>query len=385
MAEVETPIVTDETTLTTTRGESILERWVEGTPERALQKLETLARVLEQMRGASMKQTYPSDWVIHTSVDKASGEVTRQVGYLQDSGAERAGKIFGIEVGKVTERREDFQDGTFAYHMSAPAWSKITGEHIVECIGSRWSGDTFFTRGLDEGERVNPMDVRKAAYANLHGRAVRSLTGLSAVPLDVLGIAGVETKKCMFVAYNAGAKGGESAGATLGGAEVTMPFGNSQGKKPSELEDKDLDWYLGALSKSVGDASKSKYKKANERILAGLTAEKERRAQKAAHQDATGTKPAEAGSGGGPTGEESPTGVGGKRATLWALLQEIDTKQAVPLMRRVAREMLGREVGGLSDLTDEKEIDTLLAVPKATYVQTLKLMGEEAKKGEGKK
>jgi hypothetical protein len=383
MAEVPTPIVTEETGLATTRGDSLLERWVEGTPERALQKLETLSRVLEQMRGHAMKQTYPSDWVIHTTVDKASGEITKQVGYLQDSGAERAGKIFGIEVGRVTEHREDFQDGTFAYHMSAAAWSKLTGEHIPEAIGSRWSGDTFFMRGLDEGERVNPMDVRKAAYANLHGRAARSLTGLSAVPLEVLGHAGVDIKKCMFVAYNAGAKGGESAGASLGGAEVTMPFGNGQGKKPSELEDKDLDWYTTALTKSVGDASKSKFKKANERILAGLTAEKERRAQKAAHSEATGTPAATKAS---AAQDEESTPIGGKRANLWALAQEIDAKRAMPLLKRVAREMLGKEIAGLSDLADEAELDTLLKVPKATYTQTLKLMvDEQGKQGGAKK
>jgi hypothetical protein len=85
------------------------------------------------MRRFAIAQTYPSDWVIHTT--RQEGVVTKQVGYLQDSGAERAGKIFGIEVGKPTMVHEKLDDGTYAYHFEAPAWSKVTGEQIDREFG----------------------------------------------------------------------------------------------------------------------------------------------------------------------------------------------------------------------------------------------------------
>lgn len=380
MPDIETPIVTEETRLVTTRTSgAMLERWIEGNPETAMKKLETLSQVLERMRLVAIQQTYPTDWVIHTTTDRQTGEVIKQVGYLQDSGAERAGKVFGIEVGQVAVERENFpDDGTFAYHLTGPAWSKITGEHIDRCEGSRWSGQKFFQNRLeDDDDRVNPVDVRKAAYANLHGRAVRALTGLSAVPLDSLKKAGLDTERCLFVGYASGAKGGQSAGATIGSADVVMPFGNSKGKKASELDDKDLGWYLKTIGDSVADPAKEKFKKSNERLHAALTAEAERRAQSKAHEEATGTKPTAAAS----PGEGEPTGAGKKRGDLWALVQEVAGKKAMPVLKQVARDQLGREISGPSDITDEKDLDTLLKVPRAIYAKVAEGLdaGEKAK------
>src|SRR5439155_1467790 len=201
MAETETPPITTPETLTPSRGtgSTIRDSSIESNPKQALQRLDTMRRVINQLRDHALRQTYPSDWVIHSTIDR-DGVVLKQVGYLQDSGAERAGKIWGIEVGEPDIRREDFPDGTFAYHMEAEAWSKVTGERIERCEGSRWSGDKFFQNQLKEpGDKVNPTDVSKAAYANLHGRAVRALSGLSAVPLDILQTAGIDTKRCIFV------------------------------------------------------------------------------------------------------------------------------------------------------------------------------------------
>jgi hypothetical protein len=335
----------------------MLEKWIEGTPESALQKLEALSQVLERMRKVAIQQTYPSDWVIHSSTDRSTGEIIKQVGYLQDSGAERAGKIFGIEVGKVTERREEIsEDRTFVYHLEAPAWSKITGEHIDRAVGSRWSGDDFFARGLDEDEKVDPSDVRKSAYANLHGRAVRALAGLSAIPLETLKASGLDTSRCMFVGYAAGAKGGTSAGATVGSAEVKVAFGRSAGKTPAELADKDLDWYVGAYTGNVADPTKAKFIKANQRVLDALTAEKEKRAQGTAHEEATGTKAPERGG----QGEGDPAAPRGRKiADTWMRLTEIASEKAGLLLKQVTKD-LGQERAKMSDLTDA-ELDKLAA------------------------
>src|SRR3972149_298342 len=103
MAEIESPPVTTDERLATTRAiapgtQTILERWIETDPDLAVKKLEQMVRALDQLLALSIRRTYPSDWVLHTTVGQ-DGKVLRQVGYLQDCGAERAAKPWGIEIG----------------------------------------------------------------------------------------------------------------------------------------------------------------------------------------------------------------------------------------------------------------------------------------------
>lgn len=361
-------------------GPSMLERWVDGPePEKNLARVDAMAKMLERLRLTAIQQTYPTDWVIHTTRD-ADGNVTKQVGYLQDSGAERAGKVFGILIGSPEIERDDLPDGTYIYKLQAEALSQVTHERIEHCLGSRWSGDTFFARQVkDEDDKVDPTDVMKAAYANLHGRAVRALAGLSAVPLDALEAAGINTRGCTFVGYDKGARGGQSAGATVGSADVKVGFGRSQGKSPAELEDKDLDWYLGAYEKNVADPERAKFRKANGAVLAALKAEKERRAQGAAHEQATGTKAPDAGDG-GETGK--PTTRGQKVATLNTLLIDAakDQRKVLPLLRTLTKDLCGQEIGSFQDLSEE-QLDKCLAVdPK-----TLEIVAQHLDKAAAKK
>lgn len=365
MAEIETPPITTSEALTPVRSKngSMLERWVESDPKAAIERIEIMVRTLEQLRQASIKATYPSDWIIHTSTDH-EGVIIKQVGYLQDSGAERAGKVWGIEVGNPAIEREDFPDGTYTYHMIAEAWSKVTGERLDYAEGSRWSGDGFFQRG---GEKVDPTDVRKAAYANLHGRAVRALSGLNGVPLDMLRQAGLDITKVVHVTYGKGAKGGESTGAAVGGGDVVVAFGNSRGKKPAELEDKDLAWYVKAYSENVADPAKAKFVKANQRVLDGLKAEQEKRSQAGAHEAETGTKASDEG-----------TPRGKKVADQWARLTEIAGTLASNLVRQITKD-LGQERGGISELTDE-ELEKLTRTPDQVLKDVLAQITKAAPK-----
>ena len=358
-------------------GPSMLERWVDGPePEKNLARVDAMARMLERLRLTAIQQTYATDWVIHTTKD-GEGVVTKQVGYLQDSGAERAGKVFGIGIGAPEVQREDLPDGSFAYKLQAEAVSQVTFERIAHCLGSRWSGDLFFTRGLKDDEKVDPTDVMKAAYANLHGRAVRALAGLSAVPLDALLAAGIKTEFCTFVGYDRGSRGGKSAGATVGSADVKVAFGRSAGKTPAELEDKDLTWYVKAYGENVGDASKAKFKDANQRVLDALTAEQERRARGAEHEAATGTTgapPATAG--------EKSTTRGGKLGELDAMLVEAvkkDRRKVGPLFRVLTKDLLGEEKGALSDLTDE-QLESVLKADASTLALLAGPLDKGAKK-----
>src|SRR5262245_53267499 len=360
-------------------GGSLLERWVERDPETAIKRVDTMVKVLEQVRAASIRATYPPDWVIHTSIDRASGAVTKQVGYLQDSGAERAGKVWGIELGAPLIERQDFPDGTFMVTMAAEAYSKLTGERAEVVMGSRWSGDGFFQRtGRDgEPEKIDPTDVQKAAYANLHGRAVRALAGLNAVPLEMLRQNGIDVERVMFVGYEKGAKGGTSTGAGVGSAEVVVAFGRSAGKRPGELSDGDLDWYIKAYGENVADPAKKRFVRANQQVLDGLTAEKERRAQAAAHGAAT---PA-AESAPPPTGDvagEGATAAGKLRGDVWARLVDAGGNQAIPLLERLTAELFNQGTTKMSELT-EHQLAALAQIPEAQLRDVAKRVVADAK------
>lgn len=355
-------IATDEQ-LPVAPGASALDRWVEQDVEGALAKIEARNRILEALRKSSILATYASDWIIHTATD-SSGEVLRQVGYLQDCGADRAGKPWGIQIEAPASVREDLPDGTFAYKMRADAFSRVTGERIENVLGSRWSGDSFFTP-RKEGERVDPTDVEKAAYANLHGRAVRAIAGLGGVPLEHLLACGLKRDELVFVGYSKGAKGGTSAGASTGTAEFVIRFGNCKGKRPAEIGEKDLDWYIARAEEAIADPSKANYRRHNERELGVFKAERERRANAKQQAAETGT-------------EEAPS-KGKRLADFHARLLVVLNKRqaAVPALLRAITDP---PVEQLSDLSDE-QIEWLETLPE----EELKAKAEEVLRAAGKK
>ena len=51
-------------------GNSFLERWIETGPDKAIERIETMVKMLQRLRIASIAATYPSDWIIHTSKDQ---------------------------------------------------------------------------------------------------------------------------------------------------------------------------------------------------------------------------------------------------------------------------------------------------------------------------
>ena len=381
MSDVENPPVTTEEELVPTRtGGSLLDQWVESGPEQALKRVDALVKTLEMLRLASIRATYPSDWLIHVSTDR-DGNITRSVAYLQDCGAERAGKVWGIDVGPPVIKREDHPDGTYSYHLRADGWSKVTGERVEDAEGSRWSGAKFFERKLAADEKVDPTLVRKSAYANLHGRCVRALGGLSAVPPDVLRLAGLDPAKILHIGYETGAKGGESTGAQVGGGEVTVGFGNSRGKAPAQLEDKDLAWYLKAYAENVADAGKAKFLKANQRVLDALKVEQERRVQATAHEAETGTKAEEKAKAAPPAEAPTASPRGKKVGDAYVKLHDAtkgDGKLIAAVLRLVSKEF-GTETAILSEVSDQG-LDKILAAPESILADLIKQAANGGKK-----
>jgi hypothetical protein len=356
---------------------TVLDRWLEASSDTAMQKLELMTKMLEQLQLHAIKRTYPSDWVINTTVDRQTNTVLRQVAYLQDIGAQRAGKIFGVQVGEPKVTRETFEDGTYAYLMTADAWSVTTGEYIENLEGSRWSGDDFFERQQANDGRINPMDVRSAAYANLHGRAVRRLCGLGGVPLEVLTSAGIETAKCIIVPFRQGAQGGQSAGAQVGTAEYVVRWGNAKGKRVGELTGDDLAYYLKRAEADVADPNRAKYLTENQRFLDALKQEAERRRQATEQQEQTGTpaptgvatepEPAPGAPGQPPAGPSRGSRLGDLQTRLSDACGR--NQRRIPgLLRALTREVLGTEKTSLTDLSDA-ELNALNALDETKLKQ----------------
>ncbi len=325
--ELETP-----TLQVTKRQQGLLDVWLERGEGNAIERLEKAAEALHKIRLLSIKQTYASDWILHASVDQ-DGNVLAERAYLQDIGADRAGKVWGVQLGQVLIEREDFADGTYTYNMLSDAWSKVTGEYVT-AEGSRWSGDKFFKRSSGPEDKVDPTDVRKSAYANLHGRAVRALAGLGGVPIEMLRQAGLDVDRCVRVGYAKGAKGGESTGATTGATATgsktgpVINFGSSKGKHVGELSSKDLAWYIKAVGESVEDPAKAQYKDRNEKLLDAL---------KARDEELKHPKPA---AGGKPN-------RGQRQTAVFKRLSSVEGISAAPLMMH----LMGKT--SLSDCSDE--------------------------------
>lgn len=331
----------------------IIERWLDGEKTPAIEKIDGLVAIIEKLTAASIRLTVPSDWLLNVSRDR-DGNILREVGYLQDCGAERAGKIWGVDISSPEVRREDFEDGTFAYHFTADAISRTSGLCLEDAIGSRWSGDPFFQKGLGDGEKVNPVKVQKAAYSNLHGRVVRSLCGLNAVPPYMLAANGIEITKVQVIDYGAAGKGGSSTG--VGGAD-TINFGNAKGTKISELADKDLGWYIKAVTESVAsdDPKKVKFKRHNEALLAKLQAEADRRKNAGAQEKETGT-----------------ADLGKRRTATYKRIQTaLPEGMALGEGFNVVMAMIGSKAKGVGELTAE-ELGKLEAVTDEAMAAELK-------------
>jgi hypothetical protein len=193
------------------------------------------------------------------------------------------------------------------------------------------------------------------------------------VPLEALEAAGLDIKRCRYVGYEQGVRGGTSAGASTGAADLVVRFGRASGKKPSELEAKDLDWYIDALKRNLADPARERFKKQDEPIYRALLAERESRDQKKAHEAATGpSAPEETG--------EIPATRGGRIAALNARLLEAAKQQrkVLMLLRQLTKDLFEKESGSLTELTDE-QIEALLHVGPADLARLQEHLDKQAK------
>ncbi len=154
----------------------------------AIQIFEMRVQVLETARLMSIRATHPEDWVLFKAKDD------RIVGYLEDSGAERARPIFGISIIDVHEPEKIVSsDGaSFAIVIRGSGTCNLTNDRLEAVEGIRESTEDFCK---DLTGIKQELRVRQAARANLDGRVVRELAGLGSVPIDELARAWKGTEK----------------------------------------------------------------------------------------------------------------------------------------------------------------------------------------------
>lgn len=175
--------------------------------------VEQAIRVATLLQEASIKLTYPEDWVMFKTRDGA------EVCFLQDVGCERVRPLWGVSFDKV-DLRQDFDeelldDGHLYVSAATSAHCAVTGEYVQE-IGSR-SSVGFFEKAWQSAaekpvERKNvASNIRKAAMANARGRVLRTIMGMSQVPRERLRECGLDVRKIRGVEMQEGTRGGSGS------------------------------------------------------------------------------------------------------------------------------------------------------------------------------
>lgn len=153
--------------------------------------IQSRVQIIETLRIASIRATYPEDWVLFKAPDSQGGQI---VGYLQDAGADRIRDLWGIEVFDIgdMERITSPDGASFMYLVSGAGRCKITRQTVDRMEGGRQSDEDFCKGKTGAGLE---LAVRKAARANLDGGITRELAGMRSVPLAEIEAAWKGTAK----------------------------------------------------------------------------------------------------------------------------------------------------------------------------------------------
>ena len=141
------------------------------------EQAEKRVEALQKIKLIALRTTNVRDWTDH------SGKP-----WLQESGATKVGRLFGVSWNIVGPELETYEDGHFNYtYQGIFSLADIS----IEAIGSRQSKDGFFNTRYkwDDAKRKNmPFDVppseidkgdvKKAAWANCLARGITTILGI---------------------------------------------------------------------------------------------------------------------------------------------------------------------------------------------------------------
>lgn len=164
------------------------------------EKADKMITAMNKIMSAALKITSEHDWTL------IGGKP-----YLQESGATKVARLFGISWQIGEPKIECDADGykTFTYKGRF----EMRGQ-FIECEGSRSMKDDFFggkagaRKPIDE---ISERNVRQAAYTNCINNGIkRIIPGLRGIDAKTLEESGIDTGKIRGYTFKDGGKGGTS-------------------------------------------------------------------------------------------------------------------------------------------------------------------------------
>lgn len=146
--------------------------------------------------------------------------------YLQASGAEKVGRLFGISWRISEPLKDDLEGGHFMFTYTGEF--SLAGA-TIEAVGTRSSKDPFFKKykyGDDQRielppSEIDPGDVKKAAYTNLLGNGITRMLGIRNLTYDDLQeFAGISKNQITSVEFKKGGKASKPPGKPQGSPQV---------------------------------------------------------------------------------------------------------------------------------------------------------------------
>lgn len=198
---------------------------------------------LKVFRESSIGMTYPEDWTLFKRPDEAGGGITA---YLSDAGCKRVLPLWGIDIvpesGRATFVVEKLDVGDdYLITVRGDAYNHTTKTWLRGLEGSRGSDDDFVKTVTSPTKKLS--HVRKAAFRNLEGNAVRKHSGLDAMPLAELQRIWKPLGRDVNLCNRGKGFGGAATRYGEGGDEITGPKcpvcgGGMKFIKPSKPEQK---------------------------------------------------------------------------------------------------------------------------------------------------
>lgn len=229
-----------------------------------LKLFEESVRVAREKLKLALSLTEPGQLLV------MAGKEGKETVYFTGGAADRILRMgFGMRWGEKEVRVISEPDGSKTAVAQATLYLS-TGEEYERFEGRR---SMRLVDGDFKGYVKNENDLIKASLQNLKHVAVTDLLGMRELtPADLTRL-GIDVSKLPKRAEFETHAGSEPDG------EMTMPFGKQKGLKLTEINDRDLDWYIQAAEKSITDPEKAKWAPKEQKRLDAYKAEKGKRAK----------------------------------------------------------------------------------------------------------
>lgn len=265
--------------------------------------VEAMASAARNLRRAAFALADPEDFVL--SRDGEGNETAMLAG----PGAQKIAPLLGIAITNL--RGPDGQP------VSEPVYENGTAV-IIGDIESRVLGTVLESVRAERdeaegftGRKGNKGDLKSAANTLLLSKGVRTMLGMSRIPLAVLKENGIDVARCRKGhGYRGGARYEQPVAAPVARQAVpaaapsaewvrpeppavepvpqdgppedradvpVIPFGKNKGTPIDRLSDRSLQWYIEAAEQNINDPAKARYRDKEAVWLTQLTREMARR------------------------------------------------------------------------------------------------------------